>query len=257
MDIPFIIDKIFKQLLGSSPKYDPEFVNIKFFCQKLKLTYELKTSYNLDFFEENTPDYELLSHIIFSKLPPTLQKELIQKVDSNYPKISQIFDSYKVIKTLIKTGFKKNFNSHQTNFKSRKRNYNKNNNAKKNVPTLENLATKSNQITRHCRFCSINGHTMNHCSKYSSLELRRSRCREMGLCLFCTSASHRTEDCYGKANKLPQKCAICKSRGHVTPLCDKAEESVNSSTASTHVCTDTGTQEQPYILPIVAITVSF
>ena len=51
---------------------------------------ELKTSYNLD----------------FSKLPPTLQKELIRKVDSNYPKINQIFDSYnEVIKTLIKTGF--------------------------------------------------------------------------------------------------------------------------------------------------------
>lgn len=30
----------------------------------------------------------------------------------------------------------------------------------------------------------------------------------------------------------------------------------NSSTASTHMCTNTGTQEQPYILPIVAITVS-
>ena len=40
------------------------------------------------------------------------------------------------------------------------------------------------------------------------------------------------------------------------PLCDKAEESVNGLTASTHVCTNTGTQEQPYILPIVAITVS-
>ena len=97
---------------------------------------------------------------------------------------------------------------------------------------------------------------MNHCSKYSSHESRRSRYKEMSLCLFCTSATHRTEDCYGKANKLPRKCAICKSRGHVTPLCDKAEESVNSSTASTHVCTNTGTQEQPYILPIVAITVS-
>ena len=97
---------------------------------------------------------------------------------------------------------------------------------------------------------------MNHCSKYSSLELRRSRCKEMGLCLFCTSATHRTEDCYGKASKLPRKCAICKSRGHVTCLCDKAGESVNSSTASTHMCTNPGTQEQPYILPIVAITVS-
>ena len=40
LHIPFIIDEIFKQLLGSSSKYDPEFVNIKSFCQKLKLTYE-------------------------------------------------------------------------------------------------------------------------------------------------------------------------------------------------------------------------
>ena len=76
------------------------------------------------------------------------------------------------------------------------------------------------------------------------------------MCLFCTSASHRTEDCYGKSNKLPRKCAICKSRGYVTLLFDKAEESGNSSTASTHVYANTGTQEQPYILPIVAITVS-
>ena len=40
------------------------------------------------------------------------------------------------------------------------------------------------------------------------------------------------------------------------PLCDEADKSGNSSTASTQVCTNTGTQEQPYILPIVAITVS-
>ena len=77
----------------------------------------------------------------------------------------------------------------------------------------------------------------------------------MGLCLFCTSANHRTEDCYGKANKLPQKCAIFKSQGHVIPLCNEADKSGNSSTASMHASTNTGTQEQPCILPIVAITV--
>ena len=107
LGIPFITDEIFKQLLGSSPKYDPKFVNIKSFLSEIKA--ELKTSYNLDFFEENTPGYELLSYIIFSKLPPTLQKELIRKINSNCPKINHIFDSYnEVIKTLIKTGFKKN-----------------------------------------------------------------------------------------------------------------------------------------------------
>ena len=51
LDIPFIMDVIFKQLLGSSPKYDPEFVNIKSFLSEIKADLcELKTSYNLDFF---------------------------------------------------------------------------------------------------------------------------------------------------------------------------------------------------------------
>lgn len=77
----------------------------------------------------------------------------------------------------------------------------------------------------------------------------------MGLCLLCTSANHRTEDCYGKGNKLPRRCAHCKSRGHVTPLCNETDKGGNSPTASTHVCANTSMQEQPYILPIVAITV--
>ena len=51
MGIPFIIDEIFKQLLGSSPKYDTEFVNIKSFLSEIKADLcELKTLYNLDFF---------------------------------------------------------------------------------------------------------------------------------------------------------------------------------------------------------------
>ena len=51
LDIRFIIDKIFKQLLGSSPIYDPEFVNIKSFLSEIKADLcELKTLYNLDFF---------------------------------------------------------------------------------------------------------------------------------------------------------------------------------------------------------------
>lgn len=51
LDIPLIIDEIFKQLLGSTPKYDPEFVNIKSFLSEIKAGLsELKTSYNLDFF---------------------------------------------------------------------------------------------------------------------------------------------------------------------------------------------------------------
>ena len=59
LDIPFIIDESFKQLLDSSPKCDPEFVNIKSFLSEIKADlYELKISYNLDFLKRNTPGYE-------------------------------------------------------------------------------------------------------------------------------------------------------------------------------------------------------
>ena len=99
-DIPLIIDEIFKQLLTQS-------LSTKSFLPEIKADLsELKTSYNLDFLEENTPSYELISPINFSKLPSTLQKEFIREVDSNYPKINQICDSRnEVIKPLIKTGF--------------------------------------------------------------------------------------------------------------------------------------------------------
>ena len=46
LDIPLIIDEIFKQLLSSSPKYDPEFVSVKSFLSEIKADLsELKTSY--------------------------------------------------------------------------------------------------------------------------------------------------------------------------------------------------------------------
>ena len=48
LDIPLIVDEMFKQLLDASPKYDANFTNGKqFLCADLS---ELRTSYNLDFF---------------------------------------------------------------------------------------------------------------------------------------------------------------------------------------------------------------
>ena len=51
LDIPLIVDEIFKQLLDASPKYDANFINVKQFLSETHADLsELRTSYNLDFF---------------------------------------------------------------------------------------------------------------------------------------------------------------------------------------------------------------
>ena len=51
LDIPLNVDEIFKQLLGASPKYNANFINVKQFLSETRSDLsELRTSYNLDFF---------------------------------------------------------------------------------------------------------------------------------------------------------------------------------------------------------------
>ena len=96
---------------------------------------------------------------------------------------------------------------------------------------------------------------MGQCVKYSSFEPRRSRCKELNLCLLCANANHKADSCPGQKNNLPRACKFLSSRGHISPLSKKSSDN-KGTFVSMHVCTNTGIQEQPYILPIVAITVS-
>ena len=51
LDIPLIVDEIFKQLLDASPKYDGNFINVKQFLSETRADLsKIRTSYNLDFF---------------------------------------------------------------------------------------------------------------------------------------------------------------------------------------------------------------
>ena len=52
--------------------------------------------------EEDTAGCKQLSHIVFSKLPTSAKRELVHKVDDNYPFLNHIFDNYReIIKTLV------------------------------------------------------------------------------------------------------------------------------------------------------------
>ena len=174
LDIPLIVDEIFKQLLDASPKYDTNFINVKQFLSETRAELsELRTLYNLDFFEEERPGFRIISHIVFAKLPSILQRVLVHKVGTNYPIIKDIFDNYnESIKTLIKTSIKNNFNPERNNDNPSKE---KNNNPKaesKNVSAIENFTTRADSIPSCCKLCKKEGHPMSRCSTYASAQTR-------------------------------------------------------------------------------------
>ena len=83
---------------------------------------------------------------------------------------------------------------------------------------------------------------MGNCTKYDSLDARRSRCKELGLCLLCASPHHITDSCPDRKNKMPRACKFCNSRGHINPLCKKSFVD-KGDIVSTHLCTNTVIRE--------------
>ena len=112
LDIPRIKSQIFSKLLTSSPKFDLTYKETRIYINDVRsLLHELR-NFDLDFLAEDTPGNELISHVIFSKLPVSLQREICRKVDSNYPSINSIFLHYSdVVRNLQRAPDKSRVNS--------------------------------------------------------------------------------------------------------------------------------------------------
>ena len=187
------MDEIFKQLLDASPKYDANFINVKQFLSETRADLsELRTSYNLDFFEEETPGFRIISHIVFAKLPSILPRDLVHKVGTNYPTIKDIFDNYNEnIKTLIKTNRKNNFNPEKNNAYPSKE---KNNNPKAESKTSLHWKISPRGRTAFpvaANFAKREGHPMSCSSTYASAQTRQARCRELNICTLCGTIASR------------------------------------------------------------------
>jgi hypothetical protein len=104
LDVEHIIDETMKLILNSFPKYDVTYQETRVYLNKMRsVLHELKT-FNIDLCSGASSGCKLISHIIFSKLPPALKKELNHTLHSNYPDINAIFLHYnECIKTLIRT----------------------------------------------------------------------------------------------------------------------------------------------------------
>ena len=109
LDVEYIVDETFKTLLGNSPKFDLTFSDVRSYINDCRsMVHELKL-YGVDLLADGSAGCKLLIHIIYSKLPPSVKRELVHKVNTNYPTIAQLFDHYNdIIKTLTRTsGLKK------------------------------------------------------------------------------------------------------------------------------------------------------
>ena len=180
--------------------------------------FELKTSYGLDFGEENTPGFMLVSHIVLDKLPVSVTREISHRVSNNYPSLKQIFENYSdTIGALTITKKDQYTTQNRSHGKEQAvapnfRYYGK------DEATLQNFATSTQEL--QCKLCDTRGHNMGCCDKFTTYIARIQRCLELNLCIHCNSRRHKSEKCLGIQNKLRYACKHCPSRSHVTPPCN-------------------------------------
>ena len=261
LDKDHVVDETFKQILERFPKYDPEFENLRLYVAEMKSVLgDLKKSYNVDLVTPNTGGYLFVSSIIFSKLPPVVKKALIEKVDSNYPTLDQIFNNIKdIVKKLDKTKSKKSDNQKSDSSKD----FKPPKTDPVHKPALENFVTSVSRgpaESYHCKLCDSNGHTAYYCNQYKTREQRVERCKSLKLCFRCNSNKHITTSCPGKEGKMRFPCRTCGSRGHISAMCHKDSSTSDTSSKSapdkvaagiTDVCFSTGVDDSPQLLPII------
>ena len=286
LDIPALKDKIYKKIIEFAPTYDETYESTKVYLAEVRShLHDLKT-HGYDFLMPDSPGLDIVSHIVMSKLPLALKRELMHKLETNYPLLNDIFDNYtECIKTLnkLKTknsskslnnkkdfDFKKkeHFNNKVAslqNFKTENKvpkkdfgNFSTKNNVSKNNLYNQNKGKKL--IGIQCKFCpSTNIHTMKKCDRYVTYNDRVKRCKDLGLCTRCTSVKHTSEsdECPGKNGTLDFKCEVCQATTHITALHNSDQRSdpgPSFSTMSAHaLCLNTNFDAKNYILPTLTL----
>ena len=250
LDEPFLIDEYFKQILNDAPLYDEEYGKTSQYLAKIRnKLHNLKTHYKVDLVTANTGGNKLLSHIVFSKLSGELRKALIAETKSNYPTFEEIMaNTSKVINTLIRTRKKKTI--------SKPSNEKRGGGASgsSGVPTLNFSTGVNNNEVFHCRFCQTDGHSSLYCPKYNTYKDRVDRCKQIKICIHCTSVYHPIGSCPGLKNELKRGCKYCNSRTHVTCLCPQGRFISFAKRLDNHVClsTDVGNKSN-YLLPVLSL----
>ena len=251
LDVPHIKDQMFKKLLELSPKFDTTYQQTRIYINEVRSIVHEFSNYGLDFLTVDTAGFCFLSHIIFSKLPKPFQRELVHKVNNNYPTLDDIFSCYNdIIRGLTRSNSNKVFDKSNTKY-----NNDKTDKADK-TPTLLNFKASHENSDKPCKFCNVVGHAMWRCAKYSSVEERISRCVDAGLCELCSSNRHSKQECPGMRNALNYKCFVCSTRKHISALCPERDARPSTSTVS-NVCINYTRDDDSaqYLLPTLTVSI--
>ena len=78
----FIIEEYFTKIISNSPKYDPQFEDVKKYLNETRACIHDLKNYGVDLLLPNSSGLKLISHIVFNKLPSILKRELVHKIGS-------------------------------------------------------------------------------------------------------------------------------------------------------------------------------
>ena len=90
---PALIDELFKKLSELKPKYDVTYLETKLYISEIRCILSDLKNYDINLVTDESAKI-FLSHIVFSKFPPPFIKELVRKLNENFPNIEDIFDNY-------------------------------------------------------------------------------------------------------------------------------------------------------------------
>ena len=224
LDIHYIVDESFKTLLSSSPSFSTAFDGLRTYVNECHAIIQDLKQYNINLMEEDTAGCELLSHIIFSKLPTSVKRKLVHKVDDNYPFLNHILDNYREInKTLVRVSQPRMSSAKPGNSvcsKSNSHGVTKQQTLSKASlpiihlprlwrisippcqmlslnPVLKGVLILKKKPGKHCKLCS-GLHSMSQWDNHKSLSDRQVRCVSLQMCKLCTSRKHNASSCHGK-----------------------------------------------------------
>jgi len=250
LNVESLVDELLKKLLRLKPEYDPTYLKTKVFLGEVRCIVSDLNQYGYDYMKEKAGS-KMLSHIVFNNLPLPFKQELARKLNNNYPSLADILEGYvEVIKTLnlrpstnkpVYTGTKSpsvvsraTTNDNQSKMTDRPVQGARNSDPSRSKPRL-------------CKFCVSSSHNMSSCHRYGTHEARAQRCSELGMCVYCSSARHSSENC--KKN-LDYPCYLCKSKEHITALCDK-----NRDVIVNNFCVNSSDSGRTFLLPMVNLEI--
>ena len=244
-----IVDDLFVKFFSAKPKFDQTYLETKLYINEIRcIISDLKCN-DVDLMMDEACK-KMIGHIVFSKLPVAVKRELVVKLNNSFPSLHDIFENYvEVIRTLSLRANDK-INNIVANYSDSK----VNKSSKRNEEVSNDTADKTDHartFSKACKFCSSVGHSMFSCRKYNDHVARKNRCNELKLCAFCTSSKHSNDKCPGNLNF---KCNICHKNNHIAAMCSGFQ--TPKGKVNNNCCFFQNDAAGSYILPTITVKFS-